>query len=386
MISIDPIVFRPPSPPSYSMTEIEGSNNQTNNNHVKGNLTTLLSSTSTSDLYNNDEEHKLNVSTTQQTSNSTILSIMSSNCEEEEIKVKSKRQNYLYNPLLFQMDTKTIFYINTHFLKNLQPFDNFLNDDNELQQELSCFFCRYQNAVTTILYSHGNAEDIGQLKKWMIYLSRTLQCNTMCYDYQGYGCSNNEPSEKHFFSDIRLAFKYLTDHLNIPSNEIILFGRSIGTGPTSDIVKELVEKQIPIKGVILQSPLLSAIKTKFNLFTVPDFLITDMMKNEDKFQSICHLPFLKNIPILIFHGKKDLVVPFEHGETLFRIISSKFMANEKYLARFINLLEAGHNNCESLYLNEMIDEMDKFIVNRNEENLMIEGSYITKPIKELIEK
>ena len=99
-------------------------------------------------------------------------------------------------------DTKSTFHITPDFLFNTKPFKNFLNDLPESPQRLSAFFCEYPGVKTTILYSHGNAEDIGQLKKWMVYLSKMLKCNTMAYDYQGYGCSNNTPTEKHFFSGL----------------------------------------------------------------------------------------------------------------------------------------------------------------------------------------
>lgn len=97
-------------------------------------------------------------------------------------------------------DLKSTFYITPSFLNTTKPFKYFLNDGNEESQKLSAFFCEYPGARATILYSHGNAEDIGQLRKWMTYLSKMLKCNTMTYDYQGYGCSNNTPTEKHFFS------------------------------------------------------------------------------------------------------------------------------------------------------------------------------------------
>jgi len=103
-----------------------------------------------------------------------------------------------------------------------------------------------------------------------------------------------------------------------------------------------------------------------------------MMKNDEKLTSVSHLKHLKSIPILIFHGKKDYVVPYEHGETLFRIATNRYQVHEKSLARFISLPDAGHNNIESLYLNDMIFEINKFILERDEETLKKEGNYVHK--------
>lgn len=37
----------------------------------------------------------------------------------------------------------------------------------------------------TILFSHGNAEDLGMIYDWFSDLARVLRCNIMAYDYTG---------------------------------------------------------------------------------------------------------------------------------------------------------------------------------------------------------
>jgi len=49
-----------------------------------------------------------------------------------------------------------------------------------------------QTQKYTLLYSHGNAEDIGLISSFLIDLSRLLQVNVICYDYSGYGVSIEE--------------------------------------------------------------------------------------------------------------------------------------------------------------------------------------------------
>ena len=49
-----------------------------------------------------------------------------------------------------------------------------------------------QTQKYTLLYSHGNAEDIGLISSFLIDLSRLLQVNVICYDYSGYGISTEE--------------------------------------------------------------------------------------------------------------------------------------------------------------------------------------------------
>lgn len=44
----------------------------------------------------------------------------------------------------------------------------------------------------TILFSHGNAEDLNTAYSWMKKLSKNLSVNVIGYDYTGYGYSNSK--------------------------------------------------------------------------------------------------------------------------------------------------------------------------------------------------
>ena len=62
---------------------------------------------------------------------------------------------------------------------------------------------RAENAKITILFSHGNAEDLGGIEEWLEYLRDSLRVNVFGYDYSGYSFSRDKdgnpiasPSEK----------------------------------------------------------------------------------------------------------------------------------------------------------------------------------------------
>jgi fermentation-respiration switch protein FrsA (DUF1100 family) len=46
-----------------------------------------------------------------------------------------------------------------------------------------------ERASITVLYSHGNAEDVGLAWPWLVRFAEKLQVNVLAYDYQGYGLS-----------------------------------------------------------------------------------------------------------------------------------------------------------------------------------------------------
>ena len=50
-------------------------------------------------------------------------------------------------------------------------------------------------------------------------------------EYPGYGIYDGSPDANQILLDAESVYTYLTTVLNIPQSSIILFGRSIGTGP-----------------------------------------------------------------------------------------------------------------------------------------------------------
>ena len=75
----------------------------------------------------------------------------------------------------------------------------------------------------TILFSHGNAEDLGMIYDWFLQLSIELNVNIFSYDYAGYGQSTRiEPTEASVFADIESAFAYMQRELHLKASDIIL--------------------------------------------------------------------------------------------------------------------------------------------------------------------
>ena len=60
-----------------------------------------------------------------------------------------------------------------------------------------------------MLFSHGNAVDLGQMSSFYIGLGTRINCNIFSYDYSGYGVSTGKPSEKNLYADIDAAWHAL---------------------------------------------------------------------------------------------------------------------------------------------------------------------------------
>src|SRR5260370_10708902 len=115
--------------------------------------------------------------------------------------------------------------------------------------------------------SHGNAEELGDGHSWHEDLRRA-GFSVFAYDYQGYGISQGKPSEHNAYDDEEAAYDYLTRQLQIPPNRIIIYGRSVGTGPAVHLAARK-----PAAGLILQRPFVSPFRvpTRVPLFPFDKF-------------------------------------------------------------------------------------------------------------------
>ncbi|MEL6815834.1 MAG: alpha/beta fold hydrolase, partial [Cyanobacteria bacterium J06598_3] len=85
---------------------------------------------------------------------------------------------------------------------------------------------------TTILFSHGNASDLGSILP-NLQLLKDAGYSVFAYDYPGYGHSSGEPTEGGTYRAIEAAYAYLTTELAISPDNIVAYGQSVGGGPST---------------------------------------------------------------------------------------------------------------------------------------------------------
>jgi len=191
------------------------------------------------------------------------------------------------------------------------------------------------NAKFTLLFSHGNAEDMGYDAGFLKDV-RDAGFSVFAYDYQGYGTSKGKPSEEHLYEDSEAAYHYLTDELHVPPNRIIAWGRSLGGAAAVDLAARR-----PVAGLIMESTFTSA----FRVLTRFALLPFDKFPNLAKIRNV-------HCPVLVIHGKRDRIISFCHGQTLFAA------ANEPKICFWVE--RAGHNNLTLVAGNDYFEELRKF--------------------------
>ncbi len=201
---------------------------------------------------------------------------------------------------------------------------------------ISALYLHNPKARYTLLYSHGNAEDLGTVRYRIAnYLDAGLSVFT--YDYPGYGTSQGHPNETTVYQSILTAYRYLTEDLAISPSNIIAYGFSVGCAPTLELAT-----QKPLAGIILQSPFLSALRV-VTYVTVFPWDVFDNYKKIDQIKS----------PILIYNGAADEIIPPYHG----RILWKKAPERKTY----IEIPQADHNNFIHLSGQAYWDALHQFI-------------------------
>ncbi|KMT11380.1 hypothetical protein BVRB_5g107110 [Beta vulgaris subsp. vulgaris] len=190
--------------------------------------------------------------------------------------------------------------------------------------KIVAFYLKNPYARLTLLYSHGNAADLGQLYDLFVQLKINLRVNLMGYDYSGYGASTGKPSETNTYADIEAVYQCLQSEYGISQEDLILYGQSVGSGPTLHLASKLPR----LRGVVLHSAILSGLRV---LCHVKFSFCFDIYRNIRKIRNV-------KCPVLVIHGTEDDVVNWLHGNGLWK------RAREPYEPLWIK--GGGHCNLE----------------------------------------
>ncbi|GAB1223637.1 hypothetical protein ENUP19_0157G0006 [Entamoeba nuttalli] len=186
----------------------------------------------------------------------------------------------------------------------------------------------------TIIYSHGNSQDLGMCLPFIENLAHQLKCNVVGYDYTGYGRNEGESSEGNSVEDLRDVCNYLHDN-GITWERMVLMGHSLGGGVSISFAsqefgkweetqenemkedfekkeekKEEEKKEKKIGGMIIISTFTSicGVISKY-----AGMVMTDMFENIPKLKHI-------NIPVEVIHGGEDELIGVDESVEIYNSI------------------------------------------------------------------
>lgn len=239
-----------------------------------------------------------------------------------------KQESILFYPSLTAQDFKYQFPVNFE--------EKFYDTPNDGRVHSLRF--KVENPKGIIFYLHGNA---GNLEDWgWVYQNfAKFGYDTEIIDYRTFGKSTGKLSEANMHADANAIYESLKNEY--PESQIVIYGRSIGTG----IATQLAAKHSP-KMLILETPY---------------YNIEDLAKRMAGFLPVKHLLKFKfesnqyitkiKVPIFILHGTLDEVVPYQSGQKLFELVKDH--------AKFFTFKNGTHANLATfaeydLFLNEVL--------------------------------
>jgi len=208
-----------------------------------------------------------------------------------------------------------------------------------------------------VLYSHGNAEDIGYCKERCLSLADGLDCNFLVYDYVNYGHSSAwVMSEDHVNAAVLAVYEYATTQLVVPFDNLFIMGRSLGTTAIARLARILSERhqadgQRLYRGLILESPLASGFRVLFDGNRLPVYVSAAL--------DSVFCPVVQDIPLVdehvfIIHGLQDEVIGVRNAY----LLQECMRTNSIYPPLYVH---AGHNDVESLHGPLVTRELRRFL-------------------------
>jgi pimeloyl-ACP methyl ester carboxylesterase len=174
-----------------------------------------------------------------------------------------------------------------------------------------------------VLYFHGNSRSIKGWGKYARDFYR-YQYDVVLVDYRGFGKSTGKRSEHDMLNDMQVVYTTLIK--NIPEHDMIVYGRSIGSGFACKIASDNKPRYL-----ILDAPYFSFKKVVERFLPLlPHWLVLRYHLRTDKWirKVNCHT--------YILHGTKDWLIPIRQSVQLQALNPNKIT--------LIRIHGGGHNN------------------------------------------
>ncbi len=159
--------------------------------------------------------------------------------------------------------------------------------------------------MPVVVFFHGNAETIDFHDDLVAgYTQRGVA--VLLPEYPGYGHAGGSPSQQSIVNDAVAFVERVSRREDVDASRLVLHGRSLGGA----VAVQVATRTEPA-ALILESTLRSVAEMAYS-YGVPGFLVRHPFRTD---RVLGHL----EIPSLIMHGKRDTILPVDHGRDLGRM-------------------------------------------------------------------
>jgi len=136
--------------------------------------------------------------------------------------------------------------------------------------------------------------------------------NLLLVEYRGYGSSSpGTPNETRVYEDARAALSYLLNQRHLRIHNVILMGRSIGTGPATQLALEHPDAG----GLILESAFTSVSEAAKAIWYLRVFPLS--LFSHNRFDNLSKIGSV-HVPVFITVGNEDTLTPPDMAQALFQ--------------------------------------------------------------------
>lgn len=168
------------------------------------------------------------------------------------------------------------------------------------------WFVPAADACRVVLFFHGNAGNISH-RIDSLQVFHALGLDVLIVDYRGYGQSEGHPSEQGTYADARAAWRWLTQERGYRSEQVVLFGRSMGAAIAAELATRVAPAAVILESAFTSVPDLAA---RYYWYLPVRSLARFAYATGDLVDGI-------DAPVLVVHSREDEIVPFEHGRAIF---------------------------------------------------------------------
>ncbi|MCH8513793.1 MAG: alpha/beta hydrolase [Kiritimatiellae bacterium] len=168
----------------------------------------------------------------------------------------------------------------------------------------------HPEAKGVMLVCHGNAGNVSD-RLWIPLDLADVPLHKFVFDYRGFGRSRGFPSERGTERDVRAALEVVRQrwktHGETPP--VILYGRSLGGGVALQIAEDPC-----IRGLVLENTFTSVLEIgeRHYPWLFPRLFCVNPYRSDLRIEKV-------SARILVAHSPDDEVIPYDMGETLFRM-------------------------------------------------------------------
>lgn len=201
--------------------------------------------------------------------------------------------------------------------------------------------CPHPQTNLFCIHFHGNACDVGQIAGCAHREANAYRAHYLLVEYPGYGISDGYANEVVMNEISRAVHSFVIHELRVNYRQVVLIGRSIGTGPACSLASYLELIGMPPMAVILQSPFTSIRDAASDLLGGLSYAMMDRWQNWTKL--IGKEKSVIKAPVLFIHADQDKVISCHHSTLMHEYRAASGLSSELHIQRSTEKCVKGHN-------------------------------------------